>query len=305
MNILHKGISTAVVATLVTSGIILLTGNSVADSSIEVSKSIEPVMSKASLSTKQFIYDENVAIAPPPGPYLNIGALVVGGSLTQLLPATITAPIEPVINIESPKEPITSMKLGVNPAEPKKVLGRKVELKKPVMPFAPIRPSFSLQKLEKPKFVQEKRAAPNFGKAPPSLVPSKFKKLVSPAEPINNYQKPQVNTLKSPIWMLQDHNKINALNLNQRKMPATNSKGFDNRFMQRSAPNMGLNRAGNYQVQQYMYVPIPMLQSGFVAPQAPVFRAKSASAPIPVLGSKQNNNQSAPNVSEFMKKDSN
>jgi len=242
MSILQKGTLTVVIATVIASGMIVSTGNTIANDKIEINtkdgvtvfskqsniilkreKSVEKTIVKKKDKISLFTV-RNSAVAPPPGPFLNED--VVRSAQRALLAPM--APKEPTYLPKKPEQPPKSISLKSMPTLP------------PVDPEMKSTPSFR----------QATRPAkmPEFG-------------AVAPVRPENKSKQPEVVSKELPIWMQKrDITK-------QQKISSKDSTKQHQTKMRK--PNMGLNN--NYPAQQYIYVPVPMIPSNLRPPQIPVF----------------------------------
>ena len=211
MNTLHKGALTVVVATVVASGMILLSESSIADNK------------------------KSATLAPPPGPFLN-----------EELPAS-------TLQKKPPIAPTQATFLKVKP---------KVELKPPVAPLpSSLKPSFgNVKQHEAPKLAHKIHAAPSRVQAPnlsKSMPPSpQYKTRIQAMGPPN-----------VPIWSQKGQG--TNLGSSHSKAPLNNNGAV-----------MSNNNFGwGYPVQQYMYIPVPLMPSNIVVPQVPAFNRVPAPMP--------------------------
>ena len=270
MSTSHKGTLVSVVATVVASGMILFSESSIAETKPQVSVSTDSELMKGDTGTaisqndskKNKIIDlpkEDVMLAPPPGPFLNEELSV---SVQQKkLPIAPKAPTQAAHKIQVPTNPVNSLSLKATPAQPKNNLEAKVELKPPVAPLlSPLKPSFgNVEQHDAPKLSKKIHVAPSGGQAP-----SLSKSMPSP--PQYNGQ-PAMISPNAPIWS-QKGQGTNFDSNNSRVAPNNSGAVMNNN-----------NFGWGYPVQQYMYVPVPMMPSNIVAPQMPIFNR--APAPMP------------------------
>jgi hypothetical protein len=129
------------------------------------------------------------------------------------------------------------------------------------MPQPPSKAKEVKAKLNKPSLVSE------------PLQPQNTNKNI-PVAPDNILQQPEmgkqprVNPANQPIWMQRGNIVPKGIDpsksMNQKKGNTLNGQNKNYIGM----PNMGWN---NYQPQQYMYVPVPMMQFNGLPPQMPMF----------------------------------
>lgn len=284
MNTLHEGTLTTALATIVASGMILITGSSIADSE---TNTIQPTNDGKNIEAQI-----NVLLAPPPGPFLNEAGLVVETKKIQQLLATPKAPIEPLHRVSKPVSPIAIVSPKAAPLQPAmKKANLNAVSSKPKMPFAPLEPSFVLNAQDAPKLPQIKNKA-HFSSKTPVLIPAPKLNVFMPVLPKNTIKKPIINSINQhPIW-LQQNNAMNHYGMNKKTVPATNNNMVNaQKWMNQRRPVQVPNRVRNYPVQPSMYIPVPMMPSNYAAPQMPVFNGGGAPSnywiPTPMMQGKQ------------------
>ena len=271
MSISHKGTLVSVVATVVASGIILLSESSIAETKSQVSVSTDnELLMKGDTGTeisqrvseKNKITDlpkKNVMLAPPPGPFSN-EELSVSVQQTKS-PIAPKAPTQSAHEIQVLTNPVNSLNLKAKPVQHNNNIGAKAGLKPPVAPLSsPLKPSFgNVKQHDAPKLTKKTHVAPSGGQAP-----SLSKNMPSP--PQYNGQ-PSMISPNAPIWS-QKGQGTNYESNNSRVAPNNSGAVMNNN-----------NFGWGYPAQQYMYVPVPMMPSNIVAPQMPIFNRSPASMP--------------------------
>ncbi len=270
MSIL-QGTLTVVVATVIASGMIVLTGNGVADDKQKIKAGAEDTVStkqsdgmpkKLSVVEKQaneavseaFISGvNNIPLAPPPGPFLNEN--VIAAQKYLLAPA---APKAPISLVKTPELRAKSLHFKIAPSLPQKAVAPKTDLNKPLSPtvlsIAPQSPQID-KKIEP--------ASPS-GQSPKQAMMPKLKAIIAPApiEPINITKQPEMKTTDIPIW-------AQGGNVAKRGSNSYSNNAIQKNQAVMGVPNIGWNN--NYPVQQYIYVPVPMMPSNMSPPQMPMF----------------------------------
>jgi len=268
MSILQGGL-TVVVATIIASGMIVLTGNGVAEDKGKteavagntVSSKQSDGMSKKLTTTEKQTGEttskpsvsvvNNIPLAPPPGPFLNEDAV----TSTQ---KSLLAPIAPKAPINLSKEPeqrANSLLFKTAPALSQKLVEPKTDLNEPLsLARPPITPQLSKSA---PQIDQSLEQAPK--QALPKL---KAIAVPTPVVPKNMAKQPKMDSANIPIWVergsvTKQAPKPPSKSTNQQRQPVM------------PMPNMGWNN--NYPTQQYMYVPMPMMPSNMAPPQMPMF----------------------------------
>jgi len=274
MSTSHKGKLAIVVATVVVSGMILLSESSIAETKPQVSVNTEGALEKGlmksdtgtviqqNVSKKNKIIDlpkKDVMLAPPPGPFLN--EELSASPQRKKSPIAPKAPVQAAHKIQIPASPVNSLSLKATPVQPNNNVGSKAKLKPPVAPLSsPSKPSFgNVKQHDAPKLTQKIHAAPSGGQAP-DLSKSK------PPSPQFNGQ-PAMISPNAPIWS-QKGQGTNFGSNHPKVAPNINGPEMNNN-------NVGLG----YPVQQYMYVPVPMMPSNIIAPQMPIFNRVPAPMP--------------------------
>ena len=234
MSILHKGTLTVVVATVIASGMILLSESSIAE-------------------TKK-----DAVLAPPPGPFSNEELLA--SAQQKKSPVAPKAPMQAAYKVQTPTSPESSLSLKAAPVQPENNARVKIEPKPPVIPLSsPLKPSFDLvEQPDAPKLIQKTQQVPS-GEQAPSL-----SKGMPPA-PQYNDQAPVMIPPNAPIWSQQGQGTNFGTN-HPRTAPNYNGAAMN-------------NTGWGYPVQQYMYIPVPMMPSNIVAPQMPLFNRVPAPMP--------------------------
>ncbi len=263
MSTSHKGTLTVVVATVVTSGMILLSESGIAETKNQASTGISSASANESTkgnagtviqqdaNKKNIIIHmpkKDVALAPPPGPFLN--EELSENSQQKITPI---APTQAVYKAQVPISPVNSLGLKAIPAQSRINLSSKAEL---TPPLAPLKPSFwNVKQHNSPKLSKRTREAPSS-----EQTPNLSKKVPSP--PQYNGQSVMIPP-NAPIW--------------SQKGQGTNFKSNNSRVSpNNSGAVMNNNFGWGYPIQQYMYVPVPMMPSTIVAPQMPVFNRTPA-----------------------------
>ena len=263
---LRKDTLIAVVAIVVTSGMILLSESSIAETKNQTSMGVNSasmnVLENGNTDTaiQQDVSKKNIMLAPPPGPFLN--EELSANPLQKKSPIAPKAPTQAAYKVQMPTRPVNSLSLKTAPVHPNNNVGAMVELKPPVVPLLPpSKPSFgNVKQHDAPKLNRKIHVPPSGGQTP-NLSKS------MPSSPQYNGQALSMSPPNIPIWS-QKRQSANLGANNSRLAPN------NNRAMMNSN-----NLEGGYPVQQYMYVPVPMMPSNIVAPQVPVF--DRVPAPMP------------------------
>ena len=190
---------------------------------------------------------KGMMLSPPPGPFFKGSSSIT--SKENILVAPI-APTKPTNNLQEPELKANSIEFKM--LSPKL---KKAELKKPKLISIPAKELIApVLQQNSPKLVQK------IGKAPKNH-----------SMPQSNIKEPSQRSSKSePIWAQQQRL------INQESNVATNSKNQNNKAnMQYQNYNGRPNIGWSYPVQQYMYIPVPMMIPPTVPqmPLAPSFRA--------------------------------
>lgn len=276
MSIL-KGTLTVVVATVIASGMIVFTGNGVAEDKEKIKANTENIgsskqsdgmpkkltviekqmgeaVSKASIGAAN-----NIPLAPPPGPFLNEGAVI---SAQKSLIAPV-APKAPISLSEQPEQHANSLHFNKKaPSLSQKVVEPKADLNKP---FAPTKPSIEPELSQSaPQIDQKMKPASSSGQAPKQAAMPKSRAIAVPAPvaPKNMTEQPKMKSVDRPIWM-------QGGNITNRGSSSSSKNATQQNPAAMVIPNMGWNN--NYPAQQYIYVPVPMMPSNMAPPQMPVF----------------------------------
>ena len=273
MSIL-QGRLTVIVATVVASGMIVLTGNGIAEDkditetsagktvssklsdgiSQRLEKQMEDTVNKSSVNV-----DNNTAPAPPPGPFLNNKGVVVSTQKSLLAPI---APKGPINLSKEPEQRANSVHLKEAPLLSRKVVEPKSDLNEPLFPTKPSMTSGLHQ--NEAQIDQGVKQASSSDQAPtPAQVPKlKSFSVPAPVAPQNTAKQPKVNSVDVPIWLERGNVTKQAPNSPSKSTNQQKQSGM-------AMPNMGWNN--NYPTQQYIYMPVPMMPSNMLPPQAPVF----------------------------------
>lgn len=284
MSILNTGTLTVVVSTIVTSVMILLTGNSVADSTdagSKIKKMTKESVSENSLVTKQgSILKQGKAekavtskSLPPPGPFKVLGSKQGISGKPPKEPIAPKAPSSPVV------KKIPTSKASV-PAKPDQTAAvPELKEKAPISPVPPVSkmmtkklsdPGMSEGKPDIPLAPTTSAVAPVMKQSAPAILKKSWKNIQAPTQQPPELKVPQspqglakpplMNEVNKPIWQRQSRKapesidkrapQLKGMMINKpspRKMP-------QNGAMNRPMPNM-------ISGQQYMYVPMPMYPS--------------------------------------------
>mgnify|MGYP001556068221 CR=1 FL=1 len=298
MNEFKKGTITVIAATIVTSGMILLTGNSIAYNKEKKEKQNEvSTVNTTGQSIPQPVEsiiaaDSGIQIAqnkladiplPPPGPFTQIGQ---DSNNVINKPQALIAPT-------APKAPVaTSSKGLIPPAKPEKKPFapemKSLQAKKPVspsssvdvngidktvsapelkrtFPMAPSGPENPV--LKTPEFPETKITAPTktiqvpVQKSVQAMPPKAPKSLAQPQAILNN---------NKPIWMQQNQGVPSSENM-QPMIGGSSNMG---------AVPQGQNPQRANVMQQYRYVPVP-IYPGYNNQQMPMQNGGYYFAPIP------------------------
>lgn len=287
MSILHKDTLTVFVATVVASGMIVLTGNGAAENKEKITDNMENTVSskqsdgvpkKLKKQTNETISKasinliNNIPLAPPPGPFLS-GNAVVSAQKTLLVPVAPTAPIS---LSKQPEQRANSLHFKAAPVLSKKIVEPTADLNEPSTSMGTlIAPQLSQSA---PQIDQKMKSIPLSSQAPKQVAKPKATVSLAPAPPQNMAKQPKMKSVDIPIWMQGGSATNQGLNssadsITQRKQAVM------------GMPNMGWNN--NYPVQQYIYVPVPMMPSNMAPPQMPMFNGnimpplKDWKTPIP------------------------
>ncbi len=297
MNDLKKGALTVVVATIITSLMILMMDKSIAKSPIDNSLNreqqatgvnINSINGKAlevfngSVSSEKVV---NKPVAdtqlPPPGPFLQ-GPLSDSKLSTQLkvmeapsapkAPVGLvikknTAPAKPDRMINAPaakKPPVMS---SVSLSQPQKAVEPKINASEPNIPQAPVSTgtmlNYSKQVPAMPASPQLNLSAPVKSVEVPVL---DVKTMKPPAAPRNSSQQPASINYDKPIWMQQQNTRvIQDPNMQQAQQVMQQQGAVANRIHS----NNTMNQGGG---QQYRYVPIPVYPSYYQQQQMPGYQ---------------------------------
>jgi len=293
MSILHKGTLTVVVATVIASGMIVLTGNSVAEDkektkanmgnavsskqSGEMPKKLITIEKKTDEAVGKVSTDvvNNIALAPPPGPFLSEGA-VVSAQKSLLAPV---APKAPISLSKQPEQRANSLHFKAAPSLLQKAVEPKADLNKPLAPARQlIAPKLSQGAPQINRKIVE--PASSSGQAPKQAMMPKSKAIAAPAlvAPKNMTKRPEMKSADLPIW-------AQGGNVNRQGSSPPSKNAIQQNQAVMGMPNMGWNN--NYPTQQYIYVPVPMMPSNISPPQMPVFNGNIVppssywGAPIP------------------------
>lgn len=239
MNSLNKGIFAVLIATVVTSAMILLVDSSIAESkTVSVAVDTKPddsLMQKKEINNKVGISASGV-LPPPPGPFAKESSGMTTKSLAE--PKEPKSPLMPTFESKHAgvKKPVFSSEKPVNnPTQPSlEVAAPKVEsLSKPEitkpnlnMPASPKKPE-KMSATAENKIDPKKPVAPEFSIKQPLQT---AKQPAKPSAPVSN------NAIKAdaPIW-----SKGNRVGL--------------------QPPNPQFQNPGNVRTQQqYMYTPMPV-----------------------------------------------
>jgi hypothetical protein len=305
MNDLKKGALTVVVATIITSLMILMTDISIAKSPLDNSLSREqqatgvninsisrkaPEVFNGSVSSEKVV---NRPVAdtqlPPPGPFLQ-GPLSGSKLSTQLkvmeapsapkAPVGLvikknTAPAKPdrMINAPAAKKPPAMSSVSLS--QPQKAVEPKINASQPNIPQAPVSTgtmlNYSKQVPAMPASPQLNLSAPVKSVEAPVL---DVKTMKPPAVPRNSSQQPTSINYDKPIWMQQNTRVIQDPNMQQAQQLMQQQGAVANRMHRNNTTNKGGG-------QQYRYVPIPVYPSYYQQQQMPMNNSGYYNAPIP------------------------
>lgn len=303
MNDVKKGAVTVILATVVTSAMILMNGKGSADNNQSATEIDQPV--NIEKTTVEIIEVKNTAVEAVKAE--TIMKTEANMSVAKVLPNTLLPPPGPFSKevVEALGKPQTP-KLSTPPVPPEST--KKTDTKKPEMPQAPInsieKPVQITNLPTAPKAVEKFEAkpaaniAPQWAKKIPNApfapqIPSfktEFKKAPelpnntlitnqhmpkSPASPqANALQKPMPNTINSnqPIWM--QRNKADTGKATPQMNQAVNKRSHQPNAMQMPNPN------GVRYMQQYRYMPMPVYPN-YQYPQMPGYNRGYYFAPIP------------------------
>ena len=266
MSILHKGTLTVFVATVVASGMIVLTGNSAAEDktktnmgttiSSKQSDGIPKKLKKQADETAGKALTNSIPLAPPPGPFLSENAVV---SAQKSLSAPV-APTAPVSLSKQPEQRANSLHFKAAPVLSKKVVEPKSDLNEPsTSTDSLIAPQLSQSA---PQIDQKMKSISLSSQAPKQEAIQGVIVTPAPALPQTMAKQPKMKSTDLPIW-IQEGNAIK-----QGLKPSSDSAPQRKQAVM-GMPNMGWNN--NYPAQQYIYVPVPMMPSNMAPPQMPMF----------------------------------
>jgi hypothetical protein len=275
MNILDKNILTVVMATLISSGIIVITGNSIAEEKVEVSTDKTVSLKQVDVATKKLkmikeqkkevvakgstTVNANALLSPPPGPFYNKG----GASYTQKALSAPIAPKEPINSLKKPtlEQRANSLHFNLMPVIAKKVVEPKGDLSSPI---APVKPS-TVPKLVKkaPKIVQKIEGV-SISSQTPKQEQMLTLEVAPPIMPKSMAKQPKMKPVGLPIWMQKGNISGENLNASSKNITKKNQAVM-------GMPNMGWGNAYPYPAQQYIYIPVPMMPSNMMPPQMPMF----------------------------------
>ncbi len=201
---------------------------------------------------------KGMMLSPPPGPFFKGNSSITRRENVLVAPI---APTKPINDLQKPKLKANSIEFKMLSPELKKA-----ELKKPKLISIPAKKlSAPVLQQSSPKLVQK------IGEAPENY-----------SKPQNNIKKPSlISSQNEPIWMQQQ-----GL-IHQESNVTTNSKNQNHKTnMQYQNYNEMPNIGWSYPVQQYMYIPVPMMIPSTVPqmPLVPSFRY-GAGAPMPFYNS--------------------
>jgi hypothetical protein len=274
MSIL-QGRLTVVVTTIIASGMIVITGNGVAEDKTEAvvgntvstkqsdgmpkkltttEKQTGEILSKPSVSVVN-----NIPLAPPPGPFISEGAVI---STQKSLLAPI-APKEPINLSKEPEQRANSLYFKTAPSLSQKVVEPKSDLSEPLPSTRPaIAPRLSQSASQ---IGQRMEQASSSDQAPKQAMMPKLKAIVpsAPTAPKNTVQQPKMNPVDVPIWVHRGDV--------TRQAPTNPSSKSISQQSQPVMPLANMHWNNNEPAQQYIYVPVPMMPSNIRPPQMPVF----------------------------------
>lgn len=244
MSVLPKGTLTVVVATVVTSTLILMSGNSVVADSVD--KTIKEASSEISFKESVAATNEVVKTIskdnggvlislPPPGPFTVADPDDKG---IKLIKDSVSSLLEPTLQKEIIKKPtFTISKPGVKEAP----LNNRTEAIQATL--TSVAPEFKRAQPSIPMGPVDSHLAPILKKIAPEEPKRKVLNLTQKEKTLETPVQPKRLTISNtqPIWM---------------KKPPVNTSA---RPRQPSA--------GRLIKQQYMYVPVPMYQPNYLYPQ--------------------------------------
>ena len=260
-----QGTLTVVVATVIASGMIVLTGNGIADDKEGEKANVESIVfseqskgASKKITVLETSVDEadskisaNVGnsspLAPPPGPFLNEDKV----SSAQ---KSLVAPVAPKAPIASSKQLETRPRLAA-PSLSQRVVKPKADLSKPHIPEEPSI-GVSLPQLGK----KMELVAPTSETLKQAIMPKL--NATAPIAPKSTAKQPSVNSAERPIWMQEGKITEKGMDSPSKNTVQQNQAGM-------RTPEMGWNN--NYPRQQYIYVPVPMMPSNMNPPQMPMF----------------------------------
>ncbi len=197
----------------------------------------------------------SVKLSPPPGPFFKGTSSIA--SKKDALVAPI-APLKPVSNLQRPELKANSLEFKMHPPKLKKT-----DFKEPKLTSPPVKKIIEpVMQQSVPKLLQKISKTPSNHQMPQSHI-----------------KKPSlVSSPNAPIWMQRG-----GL-VNQRPNGAINSKSQDGKAgvqykNYNGMPNMGWNYP--HPVQQYMYVPVPMMIPSTVPRQMPLAPSFNYGAKMP------------------------
>jgi hypothetical protein len=248
MDTLHNKTTLMVaIATIIASAMILLTGNTVADSKDQAKTIVTDIEPKSLSGENSAVIvskeielgktPKRIMLDPPPGPFFRGEASIASRKNALVAPV---APTKPISNLQTPEAKANSLEFKmVSPLLPKKL-----------------------------------------GSAP-----------IANKMPQNNTKQPMMNTGNTPIWMQKGNIVNQGSNASMSGMNQGNNANIQN---QRVMPKTGWN----YPVQQYMYVPVPMMVPSTM-PQMPLAPNFNYGAPMPFYNNAPLNNNTSQAVDKI------
>ena len=269
MSILQKGTVTVVVATVIASGMIVLTGNGVAEDKGKIKSDAENIVSSKETDvipkkltqiekqTDETVTKASIPLAPPPGPFLSEDG-VVSAQKSLLAPV---APKAPSNLSKQPDQPANSLHFKAEPSLSQRAVEPKGELNEP---FAPKRQSITPKLSPSAPQIDQKMKPASSGQPAKQAAMPKSKAFDTPAPvvPKNMTKQPEIRSEDVPIWGKGGSVTREGLNSSSKNTTRHNQAVM-------GMPNMSWNN--NSPAQQYMYVPVPMMPSNMTPPQMPTF----------------------------------
>ncbi len=305
MNDINKGAVTVIIATAVTSAMILMSGAGNADNSqsaiekdqsssiekttIEITQENDAIVEvvKAEASTKSepnnFAAKDasNALLLPPPGPF---STEVTEALMKPQAPQLSSPPVSP----EKPKDMVA--KKPEMPKAPNNVVEKPIqEEKASIAPKPTKKLEMKLTEEDVPKMATEKPIVP-FAPKIPSLQPELKKSPELPNDILTRTQQvpkasaaPQSNALQKPLPPTNNSTQpiwMQGKNSDTAKMPPQVNQEVNKRSNQLNGMQMPNNPYGVRYMQQYRYMPMPVYPN-YQYPQMPRYNSGYYFAPVP------------------------